>query len=62
MDDSKDLSTWERGAPAPRCLSELLERQSGAGVPSSRGRRTSFLQDLVSRVPVKRIFQQCITL
>jgi len=25
MDDSKDLSTRERGAPAPQCLSELLE-------------------------------------
>jgi len=46
-DDSKDLSTWERGAPAPQCLSELLERQSGAGAPRSRERRTSFLQDLV---------------
>jgi len=46
-DDSKDLSTWERGAPAPQCLSELLERQSGAGAPRSQERRTSFLQDLV---------------
>gem|GEM_PF-3123172 len=50
MDDSKDLSTWERGAPAPQCLSELLERQSGAGAPRSRERRTSFLQDLVLEV------------
>jgi len=48
MDDSKDLSTWERGAPAPQFLSELLERQSGAGAPRSRERMTSFLQDLVS--------------
>gem|GEM_PF-2387234 len=47
MDDSKDLSTWERGAPAPQCLSQFLERQSGAGAPRSRERGTSFLQDLV---------------
>ena len=47
-DDSKDLSTWERGAPAPQYLSELFERQSGAGAPRSLKRRTSFLQDLVS--------------
>jgi len=51
MDNSKDLSTWERGAPAPQCLSELLERRSGAGAPRSRERRTSFLQDLVSVPP-----------
>jgi|GEM_PF-2606378 len=38
MDDSKDLSPWERGAPAPQCLSEILERQSGAGAPRSRER------------------------
>ncbi len=48
LDDPKDLSAWERGAPAPQCLSELLERQSGAGAPRSRERRTSYLQDLVS--------------
>ena len=48
MDNSKDLITWERGAPAPQCLSELLERRSGAGAPRSRERRTSFFQDLVS--------------
>ncbi len=47
LDDSRDLSTWERGAPAPQCLSELLGRQSGARAPRSRERRTSFLQDLV---------------
>jgi len=63
MDDSKDLSTWERGAPAPQCLSELLERQSGAGAPQSRERRTSFLEDLVSedsnshQAPQKRPLQ-----
>jgi hypothetical protein len=27
MGDSKDLSTWDRGAPVPQCLSELLERR-----------------------------------
>ena len=53
-DDSKDLSTWERGAPAPQCLSELLERQSGAGAPRSRERRTSFLQDLVQEDLARR--------
>jgi len=47
LDDSKDLSNWERGAPDPQCLSELLVRQSGAGAPRSQERRTSFLQDLV---------------
>jgi len=46
-DDSKDLSTWERGAPAPQCLCELLERQSGAGAPRSQERRSSFPRDLV---------------
>ena len=49
LDDSRDLSTWERGAPAPQCLSELLGRQSGARAPRSRERRTSFLQDLALR-------------
>jgi len=47
LDDSKDLSTWERRAPAPQCLCELLERQSGAGAPRSRERRTSSLEDSV---------------
>ncbi|NBV33455.1 MAG: hypothetical protein EBR81_06620 [Proteobacteria bacterium] len=52
MDDSKDLSTWDLGAPAPQCLPELSERQSGAGAPRSEERRTSFLQDLVLFPPV----------
>ena len=46
-DDSKDLSTWERGAPAPQCLSEFLESQGVARAPRSRERRTSIRQDLV---------------